>query len=104
MTIIFTPKPMKLTDTVELMNSDDFKDRFRAEYHQLTIRISELEKMLRETKFDYALSFLNRSFPNRSFPNRSYDLLHEQAVYMKQYQHVLEKRASIEDIDLYPND
>ena len=99
MTIILTRKPMKLTDTVELMNSDDFKDRFRAEYHQLTIRLSELEKMLRETKFDYALSFLNHSFPNRS-----YDLLHEQAVYMKQYQHVLEKRASIEDIDLYPND
>ena len=104
MTFILTRKPMKLTDTVELMNSDDFKDRFRAEYHQLTIRLSELEKMLRETKFDYALSFLNRSFPNRSFPNRSYDLLHEQAVYMKQYQHVLEKRASIEDIDLYPDD
>ena len=104
MTFILTRKPMKLTDTVELMNGNDFKDRFRAEYLQLTIRLSELEKMLRETKFDYALSFLNRSFPNRSFPNRSYDLLHEQAVYMKQYQHVLEKRASIEDIDLYPDD
>lgn len=25
---------MKLRDTIELMNSDDYKDRFRAEYYQ----------------------------------------------------------------------
>ena len=41
---------MNLTDTVALMNSDDFKDRFRAEYLQLTIRLSKLEKMLCEMK------------------------------------------------------
>ena len=84
---------MNLTDTVALMNSDDFKDRFRAEYLQLTIRLSKLEKMLCEMKAG-ALTFT---------PKCSYELLHEQAVYMKQYKRVLKKRAKIEDIDLDSN-
>ena len=29
---------MKLNDTVAMMNSVDFKDRMRGEYHQLNIR------------------------------------------------------------------
>lgn len=29
---------MELKDTVELMNSDDYKDRFKAEYYQTKIR------------------------------------------------------------------
>lgn len=29
---------MKLQDTIEMMNSDDFKERFKAEYYQLKIR------------------------------------------------------------------
>ena len=81
---------MNLTDTVALMNGSDFKDRFRAEYFQLSIRLSKLEKMLCEMKAG-ALTFT---------PKCSYELLHEQAVYMKQYKRVLEKRAKIESIDL----
>ena len=30
---------MKLQDTIELMNSSDSKDRFKAEYYQLKIRM-----------------------------------------------------------------
>ena len=41
-----TIKPVELTDTIALMNSGDFKDRFRAEYYQLTIRLGKLENML----------------------------------------------------------
>ena len=81
---------MNLTDTVELMNESDFKDRFRAEYFQLSIRLSKLEKMLCEMKAG-ALTFT---------PKCSYELLHEQAVYMRQYKRVLEERAKIEGIDL----
>lgn len=81
---------MNLTDTVELMNGNDFKDRFRAEYFQLSIRLSKLEKMLCEMKAG-TLTFT---------PKCSYELLHEQAVCMNQYKRVLEERAEIENIDL----
>ena len=37
---------MELRDTVELMNSKDYVDRFKAEYLQLDIRIQKLEKTL----------------------------------------------------------
>lgn len=37
---------MKLKDTVKLMESDDFKDRFKAEYYQLQNRICGLDNML----------------------------------------------------------
>ena len=84
---------MNLTDTVELMNGNDFKDRFRAEYFQISIRLSKLEKMLCEMKAG-TLNFT---------PKCSYELLHEQAVYMEQYKRVLEERAKIENIDLDSN-
>ena len=34
---------MNLKDTIELMESNDFKDRFRAEYLQLKIRMTGLK-------------------------------------------------------------
>ena len=37
---------MQLKDTVELMNSEDFKERFKAEYYQLLIRLDSLISML----------------------------------------------------------
>lgn len=37
---------MTLKDTVEMMNSDDYKERFKAEYYQLEIRVNGLKKML----------------------------------------------------------
>ncbi len=37
---------MKLADTVEMMNSVDYKERFKAEYAQLVIRYNGLKKML----------------------------------------------------------
>ena len=85
--------PLDLTETAELMNSDDFKDRFRAEYYHLFIRLVKLEEMLHKMK-DGTLNFT---------PKCSYELLHEQVVYMKQYKRVLEERAEIENIDLDSN-
>lgn len=37
---------MKLIDTIELMQSNDYKDRFKAEYYQLENRCDGLKAML----------------------------------------------------------
>jgi len=81
---------MKLLETVEMMNSSDFKERFRAEYFQLKIRKEGLANMLEKYK-NGALSFT---------PKCSYELLHTQLVYMECYMNVLEERAKIENIEL----
>ena len=81
---------MILKDTIDLMNSSDFKERFKAEYYQLKIRHEGLSKMLekyREGTLDFT-------------PNCSYDLLHTQLVYMECYMNVLEERAKVEGIKL----
>lgn len=81
---------MELRDTIELMNSDDYKDRFRAEYYQTKIRYEKLHKML--IKADaLTLSFT---------PLCSISLLKEQQKCMGEYLHTLEVRAEIEEIDL----
>ena len=41
---------MKLNETVEMMNSQDFKERFKAEYLQLKIRMEGLSNMLKKYK------------------------------------------------------
>ena len=81
---------MKLQDTIELMNSKDFKDRTKAEYYQLKIRHEGLARMLKKYK-EGTLEFV---------PNCDYDLLHTQLVYMEWYMNVLEERTKIENIEL----
>ena len=39
-------RKMTLSDTVELMESEDYKDRFRAEFYQTRIRMFKLFDML----------------------------------------------------------
>lgn len=81
---------MKLQDTVELMNSEDFKDRFKAEFYQLKIRICALDNML----LKYELGELPFE------PNCSYDLLNGQLKAMRLYQSYLIERAEIEGIEI----
>lgn len=81
---------MTIQDTIPLMNSDDYKDRFRAEFYQLQIRIEKLSLML-DKYFNKELDFE---------PNCDYDLLHEQLVHMVAYKNVLLERARIEKIKL----
>jgi hypothetical protein len=78
----------KLRNTVVLMLSDDWKDRFVAEYRQLDERIKGLSIMLEAWD---KLSFT---------PNCSKELLESQLAYMKKYKHVLDVRADIEEINL----
>lgn len=79
---------MELKDTIELMQSNDYKERFKAEYYQLKIRIEKLENTLNHY-FDSTINF-----------SCSYDLLHEQLIDMKHYLNVLEKRAKIENVNI----
>lgn len=81
---------MELKDTVELMNSGEYKERFRGEYHQLLIRIDGLSAMLRKYK-EGTLPFK---------PSCSYDLLNGQLRAMKLYATYLCDRAEIENIIL----
>lgn len=81
---------MKLNETVEMMNSQDFKERFKAEYLQLKIRMEGLSSMLKKYK-EGTLPFK---------PKCSYEVLYKQLVYMEDYLNVLKERAEIENIEL----
>lgn len=81
---------MKLNETIEMMCSEDFKERFRAEYYQLKIRINGLSNMLDK----YKKGELNFT------PSCSYELLDMQRGYMLRYAMALEERAKVEGIDL----
>lgn len=39
-------RPMALKDTVKMMGSEDYKERFKAEYYQVKIRYGKLKYML----------------------------------------------------------
>ena len=82
---------MELKNTVEMMNSADFKERFKAEYFQLKIRMEGLTKMLEKYR-DGSLSFK---------PKCSYDILSGQLKVMQLYCSYLEERAEIEEIELF---
>ena len=81
---------MELKDSVELMLSADYKDRFKAEYYQTKVRYEKLHKML----IKYEAGTLNFE------PKCSFDLLSEQKEHMGLYLHCLEVRAEIEGIKL----
>lgn len=38
--------PNALRDIIEMMNSEDYKERFKAEYYQVVIRVNGLKNML----------------------------------------------------------
>ena len=80
----------KLSETIELMTSENYDDRLKSEYYQLKIRMNGLSKML----VDYSLGELKFT------PECSYDLLHGQFKAMDLYASYLEERAEIEGIDL----
>lgn len=81
---------MVLKDTIDLMISDDYKERFLAEYEQLKIRYDGLYNML--NKWDKGeLNF------KPTCPRSIYDI---QLNAMENYLVILEARAVIEGIEL----
>lgn len=88
-----------LADTVDLMKSRDYRDRFVAEYIQLKIRYEKLKDF--NTRIAAARaskeSEISIAEPEHDCPA---SLLREQQGIMGEYLHLLELRAKIEDIDL----
>ena len=81
---------MTLKDTVEMMNSNDYKERFKAEYYQLVTRYRGLKSML--IKWDEGtLNF------KPTCPRSTYNM---QIKAMTDYIAVLEARAVMEGVDL----
>lgn len=80
----------ELKDTIKLMNSEDYKERFIAEYLQAKIRYDKLDAMT----VKYEAGTLNFE------PSCSLELLKEQKKYMGNYIRILKIRAEIEKIEL----
>ena len=90
---------MELKDTIEMMNSDDYKERFKAEYHQTKIRYEKLKAF--NTKIEAAKNLIyagkDTVMPKHDCPD---NLLTEQQAIMGNYLRILEVRAVIEGIEL----
>lgn len=86
---------MELKDTIELMQSNDYKERFKAEYYQTLIRYEKLksfnDKIELNEKYDIG------ECPIHTCPS---SLLREQQRQMGMYLHILEQRAYVENIEL----
>lgn len=81
---------MELKDTVSLMQSEDYKERFKAEYYQLVVRYKKLKAILEnwdrgELKFE------------PTCPRSTYNM---QITAMTNYIAVLEARAVMEGVPL----
>ena len=81
---------MELKDTIKLMESADYEDRFKAEYYQAKIRYDKLGEMLKK----YEKNELNFK------PKCSYTLLLNQYKFMGDYLAILILRAGIEEVRL----
>ena len=88
-------KKLELKDTIALMTSSDYKQRFIAEYWQTKIRYEKLKD------FCNKIELANLDIMDEPKHDVPYDLLREQQRIMGEYLHILELRAIIENIDLY---
>ena len=80
----------ELKQTVELMNSSDYKERFKAEYYQLKIRYDKLHNMCEKwdkDELDFAPTCSRFTYARQ---------LNAMAFYLK----ILEERAVTEQIEL----
>ena len=83
-----------LNETIDLMTSADYKDRFIAEYHQVKIRYDKLKDFCHKIEVS---TMLATEEPKHDCPLL---LLLEQLDVMRQYIDILEKRAIIEHVKL----
>ena len=77
-----------LSDTIDWMQSDDYKVRLKAEYWQLVIRMERLR----------------RAIVARDFLDDYIQELKPQFDIMRKYKHILEQRANAESIELDNDD
>lgn len=95
---------MQLVDTVAMMGSTDYKERFKAEYYQTKIRYEKLKafnnkiEAARNSQCNFSQHPANRlEEPKHDCPA---EMLREQQSIMGQYLHILEVRAVIEGVEL----
>lgn len=91
---------MELKETVALMGSADYKERFKAEYYQTKIRYEKLKdfntKIEAARQMHYTKGEHSCQMPKHDCPD---ELLLEQQRTMGNYLHVLEVRAVIEGVE-----
>lgn len=85
---------MELKETIELMCSSDYKERFVAEYRQVKIRYEKLKNFCNKIEVE---EMLGKEVTKHDCP---LELLREQQKYMGLYLSILEKRALIENVEL----
>ena len=81
---------LELKDTIQGMTDPHYKERFKAEYQQVAIRIRKLEDLLRKEalgELDFRLAC-------------PLNILNTQLWHMKGYRDILERRAELENITL----
>lgn len=90
---------MNFNDTIQMMTSEDYRERFKAEYWQTKIRYERLKKFLTRIEAANDTMYSNNpvEMPEHDCP---FDLLRKQQKVMGNYLHILEVRAIIERIDL----
>ena len=85
---------MELKDIIEMMLSEDYKERFKAEYWQLKFRLERLNRLIE--LYNAGQLTIELSSPI---------IIHnQQACIMQRYMDFLELRANMEEIDLTPPD
>lgn len=82
--------PTQLNETIDLMTSKNYKDRFLAEYYQLKIRRDKLSDMMER----WSKGLLN------FHPTCDYATYEKQIKYMDKYLKILIQRAQEEGISI----
>lgn len=82
---------LELKDTVDIMLSDDYVERFKAEYWQTKIRYQKLLHM--------CVKYMAGTI--KPIPKCSLQMLEDQKSYMGKYLCCLEVRAELEGINLH---
>ena len=87
---------MNLENTVELMISEDYRDRFIAEYWQMQIRHDKLKELIQ--KIEISEDYYDGDFLEFEI-NCPLELLKDQLSIMEDYLDILDKRRIIEGIE-----
>lgn len=83
-------KNRELKDTIKGMTSADYKERFKAEYYQVKIRLEKLE--------EFIIKLNNKQLDFN--PKCDVGHLQAQLFYMRGYEFMLRERAEIEGIEI----
>ena len=81
---------MEINRIIEMMQSADYKERFKAEYYQLKDRYNKLHRMV----VKYEAGTLDFE------PTCDIEILKRQKGFMGNYLYMLEIRAEIEGVEL----